>query len=192
MNKLFILLLATLFLVACTPPSPTLENNVPGTIEERITEETPGEQTIPSPSYEKLYGQQLFANQSLLQKGVAVDLHGIYYNKTEGKIYAVITGEDRYDNIDSRDPLNWHATLYFTRNEHLNLFLCDFSKDSTTNSWTTIYCEQEKEVPDHWYGQKTWIVYTLQEPNILTERQSILEVLREEDTFAFKTIIQKP
>ncbi|MDO8556241.1 MAG: hypothetical protein Q7R96_03645 [Nanoarchaeota archaeon] len=190
MNKLFILLIGILFLAACTT-TPTLEPNVPPSIEERVIEETTPEEPILLPTYEDLYGRLLAENQSLIQKGVAVDLRGVYYNTSEQKIYFVITGEDRYDNLEAREPLNWHATFYFTKNEHINLFLCDFSKEGE-KTWTTIYCDEAKNIPENWYGQKTWIVYTLKEPNILTQRASILEIMREEDTFAFKVNIPKP
>ena len=189
MYKFLTLLLITIFLVACTPTA-TPEPNIPLTIEERINEETsPEEQEIP-PTSEDLYGKRITENQSLIQKGVAVNLEGIYFNTSEKKMYFVITGEDRYETPEARNPLNWHATFYFTSTEHMNLFLCDFSQGE--KNWTTTYCEEEKNIPENWYQQKTWIVSTLKEPNILTQRASILEIMREEDTFAFKTYVPKP
>ncbi|MDO8628818.1 MAG: hypothetical protein Q7R56_03615 [Nanoarchaeota archaeon] len=187
--KLLFSLMLIMLLVGCTPQLPTPEPNIPENITERINEEII--LPTPTPETEPLnLGTLIISNQTVIEKGIAITLEGIYRNEEEQRLYMIIQGEDRAENEEKRDATQWQAALYFTRQNYQLLFLCDFEQQEKT--WEAIYCIEERDIPKNWYEQKMWLVYTLQEPNLFNERTSILELLREEDLYVFKIILPRP
>ena len=184
-----ILLVGMLFLAGCASKEAAQEPSVPG-LEERINEE--GEFAAPpEPEQEaRVLGERLVGNQSSQLQGVFVSMNGIFYNAEENRIYFDFSAENRNERPETRDALKWKAILYFTRNEQINLFLCDFSNGEA--SWNASYCEERRNIPKHWYSQKMWMIYTLNDPSTIRDGKSILDVIREEDTFAFKVVIPSP
>ncbi|HLD13001.1 MAG TPA: hypothetical protein VJB87_05435 [Candidatus Nanoarchaeia archaeon] len=184
--RIAITLLLIVLLVACVTPEPTPEVNLPENITERINEEVPPIEEIPVATL----GERIITNQTIIEKGVAITLEGVYRNTEEQRIYIIVHGEDRYENPEKRDATQWQAAFYFTRQEYSPLFLCDYEQQE--KSWDAIYCEEERNIPENWYNQKLWLIYTLQEPNLYNQRTSILELLREENLYAFKINLPRP
>ncbi len=186
--KLLPFLIGVMLLIGCTPVAEESADGLEELGEESEEVPSPG---IPSEEEtETAQQERLVGSQSAIQQGVFVNLEGIFYDREQQRIYFEFSAEDKHEQPEVRDALRWKAILYFTRDEQLVLFLCDFMNQE--EFWSASYCEEKRNIPQHWYGQKLWIIYTLQDPSAFREGKSILDVIREEDTFAFKIIIPKP
>ncbi len=190
MKFVILLLIGALLIAGCAAKEAVKEDSVPDNLEERFEEEQDYTENISETEEPRVLGERLVGNQTSQLQGVFVSMNGIFYNGDEKRIYFDFYAENRNERPETRDALKWRAILYFTRDEQINLFLCDFSNEE--RSWDASYCEERRNIPNNWYGQKMWLIYTLKDPSTFRDGKSILDVVREEDTFAFKVIIPSP
>lgn len=182
-----IILLIVIFLVGCTEESFDLnedesDSDVTGNISERISDENE------MSDVEKSDWIKIVGNHTDIHRGLYVHFNGVFSDPSSRKLYFSFDAEDRFENEVARDALQWNAFIYFAKKNTFRLFLCNFENNGL--QWRNEYCEPEDEIPEKWFDQNVWIVYTLQTPEIINDN-SILDIRGREYTYIFKVNIPK-
>ncbi|HLD15483.1 MAG TPA: hypothetical protein VJB94_02800 [Candidatus Nanoarchaeia archaeon] len=86
------------------------------------------------------------------------------------------------------DPKLWKAFIYFAKKEVTSLTLCEFGSED--QAWHGSYCLNQNVLDKNYFNQSIWIIYTKQ-PDSKIYDNSILDIIRFEDTHTFKTVIPK-
>ncbi|MEK6904377.1 MAG: hypothetical protein AABW87_02170 [Nanoarchaeota archaeon] len=186
MRRALLVLLALIFLAGCAEERILEEEEISGGVGERISDESDSAQDLTD---EEQDWKLIVGNQSQIHRGVYVNFDGVYKDEGSRKLYFIFEGDDRFENEAVRGALEWGAYIYFAKKNVKSLFLCDFENGEKT--WKGEYCEPEDSIPEGWFDQNIWVIYTVSDPVFINEN-SILDIISEEYTFVFKTRIPKP
>lgn len=113
------------------------------------------------------------------------------YRKTEND-QPILLFDFESENL-ARDPIiispkDWKGYIYFAKKNLVHLQICELgSKDQTLYS---SYCFEEENLDKNYFNQTIWIIYTTQS-DLKIYDNSILDIMRFDNTHVYKTLIPK-